>query len=136
VGGFGRAASHSLALRLVGALLVLALGVGAFVFASNVLRLRDELRAHWEAELRLREQARALEQALVEVKTLTGLLPICSHCKQIRDDRGLWLRIERYIEEHSDATFTHGLCPACVEELYGSEMAASVARKLAEPEST
>ena len=59
-----------------------------------------------------------LQQALSEVKTLSGLLPICSSCKKIRDDSGYWQQIEGYIHEHSDAQFTHGLCPECARRLY------------------
>jgi AmiR/NasT family two-component response regulator len=57
---------------------------------------------------------RELKQALATVKTLEGMLPICARCKSIRDDQGLWLRVEEYIEQHSAATFTHGLCPVCM----------------------
>ncbi len=60
-----------------------------------------------------------LQEALAEVKTLSGLLPICSACKKIRDDSGYWTQIEQYIEKRSDAQFTHGICPDCVGRLYG-----------------
>ncbi len=53
------------------------------------------------------------------------MLPICSHCKQIRDDEGYWQRLERYIEARTEATFSHGLCPACTWKLY-PEMAAEL----------
>ncbi len=53
------------------------------------------------------------------VKILEGLLPICAKCKKIRDDKGYWNQIEPYIREHSEADFTHGLCPDCIKELYG-----------------
>jgi len=59
-----------------------------------------------------------LEIALSEVKTLKGLLPICSHCKKIRDDKGYWNQIEIYLCEHSEAEFSHGLCPDCGQKLY------------------
>ena len=58
------------------------------------------------------------EEALAQVKTLRGLLPICSSCKKIRDDRGYWSQIETYIGTHSDAEFTHGICPECAKKLY------------------
>jgi len=61
------------------------------------------------------------EKALEEVKKLKGLLPICSQCKKIRDDGGYWNQIEQYIESHSDAQFSHSLCPHCAEMLYGKE---------------
>lgn len=54
-----------------------------------------------------------LTEALVEVKTLSGLLPICSYCKKVRDDKGYWNRIETYIAKHSSAEFTHSICPDC-----------------------
>ena len=59
-----------------------------------------------------------LEEALRNVKILTGLLPICANCKKIRDDEGYWQQIEEYIKEHSEADFTHGICNECVKELY------------------
>jgi PleD family two-component response regulator len=59
-----------------------------------------------------------LQQALAKVKTLSGLLPICSSCKKIRDDKGYWNQIETYIREHSEADFTHGICPKCAKMLY------------------
>jgi hypothetical protein len=54
-----------------------------------------------------------LRNALADIKTLRGLLPICAWCKKIRDDRGYWNQIEAYISDHSDARFTHGICPEC-----------------------
>jgi hypothetical protein len=63
-------------------------------------------------------RARKLEHILEELKTLQGLLPICVHCKKIRNDRGYWQRLEQYLEEHSEAKFSHGLCPDCFKELY------------------
>jgi hypothetical protein len=59
-----------------------------------------------------------LQDALAQVKTLSGLLPICSWCKQIRDDRGYWNQIESYIKEHTEAEFSHGICPACAKKHY------------------
>ncbi len=62
-----------------------------------------------------------LEAALEEVKKLRGLLPICSSCKNIRDDKGYWNTLESYIEDHSEASFSHGMCPVCSDEMYGKE---------------
>ena len=53
------------------------------------------------------------------MKTLSGLLPICSGCKKIRDDRGYWQQVEVYVARHSEAEFSHGVCPECSERLYG-----------------
>jgi PAS domain S-box-containing protein len=59
-----------------------------------------------------------LQEALVQVKTLSGLVPICASCKKIRDDKGYWNQIESYIEKHSTAEFTHSICPECARKLY------------------
>jgi hypothetical protein len=56
---------------------------------------------------------------LANIKTLKGMLPICANCKKIRDDRGYWNKIEIYIRDHSEAQFTHGICPECMEKIYG-----------------
>jgi hypothetical protein len=59
-----------------------------------------------------------LKKAMAEVKTLSGMLPICAQCKKIRDDRGYWNQIESYIGARSNAKFSHGICPECVVQLY------------------
>lgn len=59
-----------------------------------------------------------LESSLAEVKKLTGLIPICSNCKKIRDDDGYWMQVEEYVSNHSGATFSHGICPNCLRKLY------------------
>lgn len=64
------------------------------------------------------KQNRELEAALKEIKTLHGLLPICASCKKIRDDQGYWQQLEEYLGDHTQAEFTHGLCPECMKELY------------------
>jgi CheY-like chemotaxis protein len=61
---------------------------------------------------------RELRQALDEVKTLRGLIPICAACKKTRDDKGYWSQIETYISKHTDAKFSHGVCPDCMKKLY------------------
>jgi hypothetical protein len=61
---------------------------------------------------------RKYADALSKVKTLSGLLPICAKCKKIRDDQGYWNQIELYIARHSEAEFSHGICPSCAIELY------------------
>jgi hypothetical protein len=63
-----------------------------------------------------------LRDALAHVKTLQGMLPICASCKKVRDDDGYWKQIESYISEHSDAKFSHGLCPECIIKLYGKDL--------------
>ena len=59
-----------------------------------------------------------LQQALEQIKTLEGFLPICCYCKDIRDDRGFWHQIEHYIHKHSEAEFSHGICPKCAEKYH------------------
>jgi hypothetical protein len=59
-----------------------------------------------------------LQEALANVKTLSGLIPICSACKKIRDDQGYWQQVEDYVREHSQAIFSHGLCGECARRLY------------------
>lgn len=85
-------------------------------------------KAHEEIKIEIEERKRAqiekdnliieLRDALNKVKTLSGLLPICASCKKIRDDKGYWNQIESYIHDHSEAQFTHGICPECMKNLY------------------
>ena len=63
---------------------------------------------------RLESANRDLTRALEEIKTLRGILPICAHCKQIRSDKGIWMQLEKYIRDHSEADFTHSICPSCL----------------------
>jgi DNA-binding NtrC family response regulator len=76
-------------------------------------KLLTERREAVAAQQRLIAQ---LEEALSKVKTLSGLLPICSACKKIRDDQGYWSQVEGYIQEHTDARFTHSYCPECARK--------------------
>ena len=66
----------------------------------------------------IRRTQKDLEEAIKEIKTLKGILPICSSCKNIRDDNGYWNQIESYIQQHSDADFSHSICPECAKKLY------------------
>lgn len=59
-----------------------------------------------------------LKEAMQRIKTLSGLIPICASCKKIRDDRGYWKQVEAYIQEHTEAEFSHGICPECAKRLY------------------
>lgn len=69
----------------------------------------------------LQETVTKLKSALSQVTTLSGLLPICSNCKKIRNDQGFWEQVESYIENHSEAEFSHSLCQDCADKLYGEE---------------
>jgi AmiR/NasT family two-component response regulator len=68
--------------------------------------------------MELRRLNTELREALNSIKMLSGLLPICGNCKKIRDDEGRWHTLEEYITEHSEATFTHGICPECLARLF------------------
>jgi PAS domain S-box-containing protein len=87
-------------------------GVEGMVFTGRDITKRRLVEKEKE------ELIRELKDALVNVKTLSGLLPICAACKKIRDDKGYWNRIEEYLADHSEAELTHSLCPECAEELY------------------
>ncbi len=67
------------------------------------------------SQLELRRTSAELASALSDIKTLQGLLPICAHCKEVRDDSGFWHSVESYVSTHTDATFSHGICPDCVK---------------------
>ncbi len=90
---------------------------------------RDELQARVNVGLRmaglqqsLAERVRKLENALKRVKQLQGLLPICCYCKCIRNDGNYWQRVEEYIGEHSNAQFSHGICPRCFETIVKKQL--------------
>ena len=72
------------------------------------------------AEEALKEKHNKLLEALKEIKILSGLLPICASCKKIRDDNGYWNQIESYINQHSEAEFSHSICPDCTKHLYAN----------------
>jgi DNA-binding response OmpR family regulator len=85
----------------------------------------DELRARirvgqrvLELQSSLAERVDELEEALSHIKTLQGIIPICSFCHKIRNDQESWQRVDQYISEHSDAQFSHGLCPECLDKHY------------------
>jgi hypothetical protein len=87
--------------------------------ACNAWLSKQQLK---ENEIKLKKYSELLNQNLseriVEIKTLKGLLPICSNCKKIRDDQGYWNQIEKYIGERSNAQFSHSICPECAKKLY------------------
>jgi hypothetical protein len=61
-----------------------------------------------------------LKSAAEDIKTLSGILPICASCKKIRDDEGYWEQVEAYVSRHTDARFSHGICPDCMAKIYPS----------------
>lgn len=78
--------------------------------------LNDEIAVRKKLEHEKEETIVKLKNALQDIKTLEGLVPICSHCKKIRDDKGYWNQLETYLDKHSHATFSHGICPDCIKE--------------------
>jgi len=89
-------------------------------FDTRVMQTTIEMalyKHHMEQERRL--LLHQLQEALANIKTLQGLLPICAACKKIRDDQGYWHQVEEYIGQHSAAQFTHGICPDCIATRYG-----------------
>jgi hypothetical protein len=114
-------------------------GMGLVGLLAGARKLGQRIRARENAELllvhahedlkveaqlcKLAEEAKGklvtdLQEALAQVKQLSGFLPICSSCKKIRDDKGYWTQIEAYIRDHSQAEFSHGICPECAKKLY------------------
>jgi hypothetical protein len=91
-------------------------------FAKDLSKVNDELMSEIEerkqVEAALTEERNRLQKALDEIRTLSGMLPICSSCKKIRDDKGYWSQIESYIMAHSEAQFSHSICPKCAKALY------------------
>jgi len=89
-------------------------GTGEVIYEGSI----EDITSSKEAEAEREELISELQNALSKVRTLTGLLPICSSCKKIRDDRGRWNMLESFIEDHSHAHFTHSFCPECARRLY------------------
>jgi DNA-binding NtrC family response regulator len=85
---------------------------------ERALREAEERVKRKRAEAEKEHLIQELREALARVKTLSGLIPICSSCKKIRDDKGYWNQLEIYLQEHSAAKLTHGICPGCAEKLY------------------
>ncbi|MCW5207336.1 response regulator, partial [Desulfobulbus sp. US2] len=94
---------------------VTGFSVGAVDYITKPFQ-QVEVLARINTHITLRKRERELEAALDEIKTLNGILPICSYCKQIRNDEGYWQQVEEYISEHSQAMFSHGVCPICYKK--------------------
>ena len=84
----------------------------------SALTLKREIDSQKLTNIKFEEKNRELEAALAKVKLLSGLLPICCSCKKIRNDAGYWNRFETFISQHSEAEFSHGICPECLKDLY------------------
>lgn len=85
-------------------------------------RLQNEITERKKAELEREKLILELQEALENVKNLSGLLPICAHCKKIRDENGQWHDVATYVRDRSEADFTHGICPECANKFYGEFM--------------
>ena len=89
---------------------ILAFAVLGAALGAHRLRVRQHVRAEREMKARIHE-------ALAQIKTLSGLLPICAWCKKVRDDSGYWNQIETYVKDHTEAQFSHGICPECRQKI-------------------
>jgi CheY-like chemotaxis protein len=114
-----------------------AFSMGAVDYITKPFQ-NEEVCARVETHLRLRRlqielatSVGELQKALEDVRTLRGIIPICASCKKIRNDKGCWLAVEKYMSEHSEAQFSHGVCPDCMLKLY-PDYCAKATRKKAE----
>ena len=89
---------------------------------SDRIQILDLLFSTYENSLQQKRELekvnKELKKALETIKTLRGIIPICANCKKIRDDKGYWNQIEAYVRDHSEAEFSHGICPECAKKLY------------------
>ena len=98
------------------------IGSGMFLLFALFLFWNRSLQREIAARKKIEEERNRLigqlQKTLGEVKTLQGFLPICAHCRKVRQDSGYWQQIEAYVQENTDAKFSHGLCPDCLHALY------------------
>ena len=88
-------------------------------YEENDLRIAIEV-GLYRAKLEFERESliKELREAMAKIKTLSGLIPICAWCKKVRDDKGYWQNVEQYVKEHSQADFTHGMCPDCQKKYF------------------
>lgn len=84
----------------------------------SFLRLKKEIDTRKKREEEKERLIQELREAMEDIKTLRGIIPICASCKKIRDDAGYWQQVESYVMKHSHASFSHGVCPECADKLY------------------
>jgi len=89
--------------------------VGGEIYYTGIIR---DISKRKQIEEERNQLIKRLQDSLAKIKTLSGMLPICASCKKIRDDKGYWNQIETYIHNHSEAQFSHGICPECAKKLY------------------
>ena len=100
-------------------------GVDYIAKPFDAAEVRERVRTHAALRTALIEQRRLnaeLKDALERIRTLEGIIPICSKCKKVRDDDGYWLQVERYVSNHTKAMFSHGLCPSCAKEYFPEDV--------------
>lgn len=108
---------HGIRMSDIIIVIVIVLGISGMI-VSYILQWNRKL----SREITKRKKSeKELMNAIANIETLTGLLPICAKCKNVRDDKGYWKQIEEYFEDHSELSFSHSLCPDCYKELYGDE---------------
>ena len=90
----------------------------AQVDGGRIFTFLRDITERKQAEKERNQLIEKLQNALAEIKTLQGLIPICANCKKVRNDEGYWLQIEKYIQERSDVKFSHSICPTCAKKLY------------------
>jgi hypothetical protein len=98
-------------------LTIMVARVTAVLYHSDIGRKQAEaeiIDLNASLEQRVKDRTRELAKSLAEVKQLSGLLPVCSYCKKVRDDKDYWHTVENYVMEHTDARFSHGVCPECL----------------------
>jgi CHASE3 domain sensor protein len=96
-------------------LIIASVVVAGLLILANIVASQEMARRR-RAEKEQRELIEKLEKALTEVKTLSGLIPICGWCKKVRNDTGFWQSVEQYVALHTEATFSHGICPDCAKK--------------------
>ena len=94
------------------------ISVKAFKVGDGLGVIINDITERKQAEKEREKLIHGLQEALGKVEMLSGLLPICANCKNIRDDKGYWSQIEIYIRDHSEADFSHSICPECAKKLY------------------
>ncbi|MCP3872895.1 MAG: PAS domain-containing protein [Desulfobacteraceae bacterium] len=87
---------------------------GEVTWVGCIVDITDQMKLAFEKEYHLKE----LQKAIDEIKILKGILPLCSYCKKIRDDKGYWNQVDAYINDHSEASISHGICPECAKKYY------------------
>jgi CHASE3 domain-containing protein len=113
---FVRDASEKADTVSAGRLLIFASLLAAVLLVLANVMIAREMGHRQRVEVERERLIDELRRALDEVKSLSGMIPICGWCKSIRSDQGYWQSVEQYVREHTDATFTHGICPTCAEK--------------------